>query len=427
MPPENQREDPLSTGVEPAALTGERPSSLITYLKAVGPGMMAGLADNDPAGVATYALAGAIAGYRQLWLVVVATFMVQAIQVTSARVGDVTQRGVLRLTRERYGWRIAALVAIVGALANQATLIADVAALGASLQILTGLPWQWFVLPGVLVLLATTIFSSFRLLKLLFFLIGTLLVSYVVTAFLVRPDWGQVLANTVLPTLPTSLPELEAAVALLGTTVSPYLLLWEAEGEREEHRTIRQFGLAEIDVTVGYIASDVVSYFIVLTTAATLHAHHQSIQTAADAASALRPLAGDLAGTIFALGLLGTALLAVPMFAISTGYIATETFGWQAGLSKTPAEAPGFYATLSLALLSGGLAALIGVDPIVALFDSQILDGFLMPVLIVVLGLLANDRHLMGTNRNTAYYNVWLVITFLVMAAGALWLLVSLA
>lgn len=397
-----------------------------SYLKAIGPGMMAGLADNDPAGVATYAIAGAVAGYRQLWLVVLATFMVQAIQVTSARVGAVTQQGVLRLTRQCYGWKVASFVAIIGVVANEATLIADVAALGASLQLLTGLPWQWFVVPSTVLLLVVTVFCSFYALRNYFLVIGTLLLAYVVTAFLVHPNWGQALSDSIPPTLPTNLLEIEAAVALLGTTVSPYLLLWEAEGEREAHRTWRQLGQAEVDVTVGYVASNVVSLFIVVTTAATLYVHHQSIHTAADAALALRPLAGNLAGAVFAVGLLGTGLLAVPMFAISTGFIATEIFGWQSGLSKSPTEAPGFYGVLTLAFLSGGLAAVLGVDPIVALFDSQILDGLLMPILIVVLAFLANDLRVMGTERNPPYYNVWMAVAFVVMTAGAVLLAVNL-
>ncbi|MGH2459222.1 MAG: Nramp family divalent metal transporter [Chloroflexota bacterium] len=406
------------------ATTGSR--RWLHYVKAIGPGMMAGLADNDPAGVASYAIAGAVAGYSQLWLIVLATFMVQAVQVSSARLGDVTQQGVLHLARARYGWKVGAVVAIAGLLANEATLIADVAALGASLELLTGLPWTWFVVPASIILLLVTVLCSYRGLRNVFLVIGLLLLSYVVTAFLVHPDWGAALRHTVIPTVPSQLVEIEAAVALLGTTVSPYLLFWEAEGEREAHRTRRQFRFAEVDVTVGYVASNVVSYFIVVTTAATLFVTHQQIRTAADAAMALRPLAGDLAEAVFAVGLLGAGLLAVPMFAVSSGYIATGMLGWQSGLSKTPAEAPGFYAILSVAFLSGGLAAVIGVDPFLMLLYSQILDTFLMPILIVVLFLLVNDRQVMGNERHSRYYNGWLVASCLVMTAGAILLVTHL-
>ena len=381
--------------------------------------MMAGLADNDPAGVATYAIAGAVAGFSQLWLLVLATLMVQAVQVSSAKVGDVTQQGVLRLTRLRYGWKLAALVGLLALITNEASLIADTAAIGASMQMLTGIAWQWFVFPAVLLLATITVFFNFQGLRNVFLAVGMLLLAYVVTAFLVHPSWSGALRATVSPEIPKGVPAIEAAVALLGTTVSPYLLLWEAEGEREAHRTRRQFGLAEIDVTLGYIASNVVSFFIIVTTAATLHVHHQSIATAADAAAALVPLAGNLAGVVFAAGLLGTGLLAVPMFAISTGYVVTEIVGWPAGLSTSVHEARGFYAVLLLAFLSGGLAVVLDVDPIVALFGSQILNGFLMPILVAVLFVLANDRRVMGRDRNGPYYNVWLVVTFVVMAAGA--------
>ena len=420
--------DPVRVATESVSPVGPAAAlrHWLLFAKAIGPGMMAGLADNDPAGVATYAIAGAVAGYEQLWLIVLATFMVQAVQVSSARLGDVTEQGVLHLARARYGWKVGAAVAIAGILANETTLIADVAALGASLEILTGLPWRWFVVPSSVILLLITVFFSYRRLRDFFLVVGMLLLAYVVTAFLVHPDWGTALRHTFLPTIPRGLPEIEAAVALLGTTVSPYLLFWQAEGEREAHRTRRQFHLAEVDVTAGYVASNLVSYFIVVTTAATLYASQQSIQTAPDAAMALRPLAGDFAEVIFAVGLLGTGLLAVPMFAISSGYIATEVLGWQSGLTKAPTEAPGFYAILSIAFLSGSLAAVIGVDPIVALLYSQILGSFLMPILIVVLYLLVNDRRLMGNERPSRYYNVWLVVSFVVITAGVVLLVVNL-
>lgn len=387
---------------------------------------MAGLADNDPAGVASYAIAGAAAGFAQLWLIVLATFMVQAVQVTSARLGDITQRGVLGLTKRRYGPTIALLIALVGLIANEATLLADTAAIGASLQILTGLPWQWFVLPAALVLLVITLFFDFQEIRIFFLVIGLLLLAYVATAFLAHPDWGTAVRDTVIPQLPSGLSQLEVAIALLGTTVSPYLIFWEAEGEREEHRTGGQFALAELDVTAGFVTSNLVSYFIIVTTAATLFAHHQRISTAADAADALRPLVGDLAGVIFAAGLLGAGLLAVPMFAISIGFIVAEVAGWPHGLSEHPSEARGFYVVLTLAFLSGAAAALLGVDPIVALFDSQILDGLLTPLLIALLFLLANDQRVMGNAENPRYYNVWLVISFIVMSVGALWLIAGL-
>ena len=274
------------------------------YLKALGPGLIAGLADNDPAGVATYAIAGAVAGFSQLWLLVLATFMVQAVQVTSARLGEVTQQGVLRLTRRRYGWTSAALAGLVVVIINEASMLADTAALGASLQLLTGLSWQWFIAPVIALLLA-----------------------YVLDALLVHPNWPVALRMTFIPVLPQGMTEIAAAVALVGTTINPYLLVWQAEGEREVHRTRCQLPLALVDVTVGYVFSNVISYFIIVTTAATFYVQHRSIQTAADAASALQPLAGHLASTVFALGLFGTGVLAVPVFAISTSYVVSELAG----------------------------------------------------------------------------------------------------
>jgi NRAMP (natural resistance-associated macrophage protein)-like metal ion transporter len=389
------------------------------YLKALGPGLIAGLADNDPSGVASYAIAGSIAGYRFLWLLLVATFMVQAIQVSAARLGEVTEQGFLGVVRRRYGSTFAAVAGLAILAANQTTLIADVAAVGAALQLLTGLAWRWFVLPAALLLLVGVVISDFRALRNVFVVVGLLLLAYVVTAFLAHPRWDQAIEGTFVPSLPRSSIELAAAVALLGTTVSPYLVVWQTQGEREAQRTQRHLPLAVVDVTAGYVMSNLLSYFIVVTTAATLYARHQSIATAADAAQALRPLAGDQASAIFAFGLLAAGCLAIPVFAIANGFVVSELLDWPAGLSKSFREAPSFYGVLAVALVAGGVAALLGVDPIVALFDSQILTGLLMVPIILVLGLLVNDRSVMGGGHSTSYYNIWLTLSFVVMAGAA--------
>ncbi len=396
------------------------------YFKALGPGLIAGIADNDPSGVATYAITGAVTGFSLLWLMVLATFMVQAVQVSAARLGQATQSGLVRVAQQRYGSGFGSVVAVLILAANQATLIADVAALGAVCQLLTGIAWQWFVMPGSVIILLVVVLCNFPWLRNVFVVVGLLLLAYVVTAFLVRPNWSEALRATIVPSVPGSTVELSAAVALLGTTVSPYLVVWQTQGECEARRTRGQFHLAVVDITVGYIASNVLSYFIIVTTAATLFVHHQSIATAADVADALRPLAGDQARIIFAVGLLATAVLAIPIFAISNGYVVSEILDWPAGLSKSPREAPGFYGVLSVALLSGGAAALLGVDPILALFYSQILVGLLMAPVILVLGLLVNDWVVMGESRNTLYYNAWLVVSFVVMVTGATMLVLSL-
>jgi Mn2+/Fe2+ NRAMP family transporter len=391
-----------------------------SYLGALGPGLMAGLSDNDPSGIVTYAISGAVAGYSQLWLLVLATFMVQAVQVSAARLGEVSQQGLLRATQRRYGQSFAVAVGLVIVVASLATLIADIAALGASLQLLTGLNWQWFVLPATVVIFLVAVICNFQGLRRIFMTVGLLLLSFVVTAFIAHPNWGEALRGAVIPTNPRSLPEIAGAVALLGTTVSPYLLVWQAEGERESPRL---FNLAVADITIGYVVSNLVSFFIIVTTAATLHVQHQTIRTAADVANALRPLAGNEATLVFGLGLLAASVLAIPIFAISTGFAVCEVFGWQTGLSRSIREAPEFYSAVGVALMSGGVAVFLGVDPIVALFESQILNGLLMPGLIVILAFLVNDERIMGTQKSTTYYNVWLGISFTVMASGAVFLI----
>jgi Mn2+/Fe2+ NRAMP family transporter len=413
--------DAFAAPPEPACL-----GRVSDYLRALGPGLVAGMSDNDPSGVATYAIAGAATGYSLLWLLVLATLIVQAVQASAARLGEVAQGGFIRVARQRYGPSLATVVALAILLTNEATLIADFAALGSSLQLITGLPWQWFILPASAVMLLVVVVSDFRWLRNVVAVVGSLLLAYIVTAFLTQPHWTDALRGTFIPTLPRTTFELATAVALLGTTVSPYLVVWQSEGEREVRRTGREFRLAVVDVTAGYVASNVVSYFIVVTTAATLFQHHQSIGTAADAANALRPLAGPLASVIFGVGLLAAACLSIPIFAIANGYVVCGLLDCPSGLAKSCREAPGFYGVLALTLVSGSGAVLLGVDPIVALFESQVLNGLLMPLIVVILGLLVNDRVVMGESRSTPYYNAWLAVSFVVMAGGAVMLVRSL-
>jgi Mn2+/Fe2+ NRAMP family transporter len=205
-----------------------------------------------------------------------------------------------------------------------------------------------------------------------------------------------VLRSTVVPPIKPSVAYFTAAVGLLGTTITPYLFFWQTAGEREERRGVEQMSESLIDVSSGMVVSNFVAYFIVVSTASTLYIHHKSVQTAADAARALEPFAGQFATVIFSVGVLGAGLLAIPVLAVSTGYIVAGTFGWRMGLGRQAFMAPGFYTVITLSLLTGVELAITGINPIKALFYSQVLDGLIAPIILALMVILVSRRRLMG-------------------------------
>jgi Mn2+/Fe2+ NRAMP family transporter len=247
---------------------------------------------------------------------------------------------------------------------------------------------------------------------------------------LARPNWGTILFNTFVPHLDFTFASVSSAVALLGATISPYNIFWQTQGEKEEKRpgTMRQqLRFAILDTSVGVVSGNLIAYFIIISSAATLFTHHKSINTASDAAQALVPILGPFAEYIFALGFIGAGLVAIPILLASTSYAVAGTFGWPAGLSKKPWQNEGFYLILTVALLVSLIMALLGLDPIQLLFWANILSGVLAPVLVVYLLMVGNNRKVMGKQRLGVLTNIGLVFTALVMFTAALLLFYGLA
>ncbi len=382
-------------------------------VKGLGPGIITGVADDDPSGISTYTVVGASYGYQLLWTSPLTLPLNIAVQDICARIGVVTGNGLSAVIARRYGRSLLFPIVFLLLVANIVNIGADVRAIAAAIDLLTGIPSLLLVAPvGVAIALVEVVVPYPRLARYLKLL--TLVVfAYVVGAFFANPDWGAAARATVLPEFHLDAGVLAALVAILGTTISPYLFFWQTseEVEEEEERGLRPEELpagelrrllhaARLDVATGMVMANVGFYFVVLTAAAALHASGQTdVTSAADAAAALEPLAGSAAKFLFAVGIIGTGLLAIPVLAGSSAYAAAELFGWREGLSSTLRQAPQFYAVIALATFLGIGMSFAGVSEIQALYFAAIVNGLIAPVSLVVIMLAAHDPEVLGEHR----------------------------
>ena len=376
----------------------------------LGPGLITGAADDDPSGIATYSQAGAQFGYAMLWTVLFTLPLMAAIQVVSARIGYVTGRGLAANIRTAYPRPV--VLGVVGMLlvANTLNIAADIAAMAEALRLVVGGPAQLYAVGFGLLCLALPVFLSYpayvRWLKWL----TLALLSYVAVAFTLHIEWWEVLKQAAWPELPGSHEMLLMLVALFGTTISPYLFFWQAAQEMEDvqARTVEPPTLMQVrwhlrrirrDTIAGMAFSNLIAFFIMLSTAATLHAAGvRDIQTSAQAAQALRPLAGELTFLLFALGIIGTGMLAVPVLAGSAAYAVAEAAGWQCSLKLRLDKGEGreFYALMAVATFGGVLLCFTPADPVKELFWSAVINGVISAPIMAVTMLLATRSETMG-------------------------------
>ena len=409
-------------------------------LRRLGPGLITGAADDDPSGIATYSQVGAQFGYGLAWTMLFSLPFMVIVQEISGRIGCVTGRGIAENLRRHYpAWLVRSLILLL-LLANVINLAADLGAMGAALQLLlAGNARLYTCLFGILCVVAE-IFISYRLYSGLLKWLTLSLFAYVAVVFSVNLPWGQAIEATVIPRLSLDHDGAMALVAVLGTTISPYLFFWQAGLEVEERRRtdpnpicltrpdfIQQLRRIRFDTIVGMAVSNVVAVFIIYATAATLHASNvTTIETSSQAAEALRPIAGRFTFVIFAAGIVGTGLLAVPVLAGSSAYAVSEAFAWHEGLSRRMLQAKSFYATIAIATLSGVALNFTSLNPVRALYWSAVVNGLLAPPAMVVMMLAASNTRIMGTLTVPTAIRVggWSATT-LMLAAGLSFLLQS--
>jgi NRAMP (natural resistance-associated macrophage protein)-like metal ion transporter len=367
----------------------------------MGPGIITGFAGNDAGGVTTYTAVGAHYGFAMLWLLLLSTAGLVVIQEMCARMGAVTGKGLSDLIRERFGvrWTIVAMVALL--IANGSNVVAEFAGVAASLELL-GVQRIVSVPAAALVIWALVVFFSYRVVERALFVLVLAFVAYPVSAFIVKPDWSSVALGIALPTLPTEQAALIAALALVGTKITPYMIIYIQASIVDKGIGRDLYRFARVDVFLGALLTGLNGFFIVIVAGAVLFPNHVAVNSAADAAQALGPLAGDQAKLLFGVGLFGASLLAATVMPLSTSYAICEAFGWEAGISKNFREAPVFMGLFTLLLVVGGLIVLSPNIPLIPLIlVSQNVNGLLLPIVLVFILKLAGDRALMGDQANS--------------------------
>lgn len=426
-----------STKTEPAR---EIARGLSGFFRALGPGLITGAADDDPSGISTYSIAGASYGLSTLWTALLSFPLMAAVQLMCARLGMVTGRGLGSVIRTRYApwisWTTCAFVII----ANVFNIGADLVGMAESAQLIAGGAVMFWTPMFAIFIVILLLWASYRTMVKVFKWLTVALFAYFITAFLAHPDWLAVLRSTFVPHIEWSRNFLAVLVGILGTTISPYLFIWQAAQEVEEDRdrgkqtvsqrrgaTALELRIARTDVVTGMLLSNLVMYFLILTTAATLNRHGIThIDTARQAAEALRPFAGNSAYLLFTLGLVGTGMLAIPVLAGSCAYAVADARKWRsASLNAKASEAPKFYAVITLCVLAGVCFDFSRVSAVKLLFWSAILNGLLATPLIVMVVLLTSDRKVMGSKINSMPMKVLGWACVLIMGAAATGLLLS--
>ena len=402
-------------------------------LRSLGPGVITGAADDDPSGIATYSVAGAQLGTKLLWTALITWPLMAAVQMMCARIGKVTGQGLAGNFRQRFPrWLLLAFVVSLLA-ANTINIAADLAGMADAAAMLSGINSHWFVVAFALLISWATVKLRYQQIASVLKWLVLVLFAYPITAFIAGANWTQVLRDTVVPSMPHNRDEWATLVAILGTTISPYLFFWQASEEVEEEKssgqstlalrrgaTSQELDLRNIDVGVGAFFSNMVMFFIILTTAITLNGHGVTkIETSRQAAEALRPFAGNFAATLFTLGIVGVGFLAIPTLAGSTAYAFAETLGWRQGLNKELRQARWFYALILVSTGVGVGLDFIGINPVKALYWTAVINGLLAPFLLVGILIVARDKKLMqGQPSSRLGWAVVAIATVAMFAAG---------
>jgi NRAMP (natural resistance-associated macrophage protein)-like metal ion transporter len=414
-------------------------SSIKRFLRALGPGLITGAADDDPSGIGTYSTAGAALGFATLWTAVATFPLMSVVQLICAKIGMVTGMGLAGVLRKHYSRGLLYPATLGLVVANTINAGADIGAIAAAINLLLPIPIAWMLVPIAVIIVTLQIWGSYRLISRVFKWLALTLFAYIGAAILSKPPWREVLKATFIPHLSLDGKYLLTLVAILGTTISPYLFFWEASEEVEEEiamgrskqneregATSEELRGAAWDTYIGMFFCNLVFYFVILAAASTLHAHGKTdIQSATEAAEALRPFAGNLSSVLFALGLIGAGFLAVPVLTGSCAYAVAETFGWECSLADKLNEARQFYAVIVGSTFLGLFINFLGINPIAALFWAAVINGLISPPLLVIIMLVSNNRKVMGDRVNGLATNIVGWTAAVVMFAAAIGMILT--
>lgn len=382
------------------------------------PGIVTGSADDDPSAISTYSVAGATTGFSQLWLLLVSTPLLIAIHKMTGRIGDVAKKGLISLIKEKFGLSAAFLCLIILVLANLFTLVADIIGMAAGFQLLTGKNYIYFIVPVVILIWYIIVFDNYQHIARYFFWFSGILLAYIFSGILAKPDWWLVLKSVLWPKINFSFVYLSAGLALLGSTFSPYTFFWQTREELEERHTVKNIQQTDRAISLGFIWSNLIAFFIMVAAATVVTKTSLEILTVKDVAQALAPLAGGWAAKLFGLGLIGSGILAIPILAASSAYATAEFFNWPNGLSGKPSRAKGFYSVITAGFLICLVALFFDLHPIKLMFYSQALVGILAPVLVYFILKIAGSKKIMGAYRShwSQLAAGWFLIALLILA-----------
>ena len=399
------------------------PSGIWRWLAILGPGLIASSAGNDAGGIATYSSTGARYGYELIWVMLLITISLCVVQEMSARLGAATGRGLLDLIRERFGVGWAVLAVGVVLIANGGLIVSEFVGIGAAVELL-GFNKLLMIPAAAALIFYLVVFGNYGRVEKFFLLMTLVFFAYPVAAIMAHPHWGLVAHGAFVPTLRKDPDYIFLLVGLMGTTITPYMQIFQQSSTVERGGDRRRYGPERADAYVGAIFSNLMSIFMIIATAATLHAAGKThIETAADAARALEPVAGHFAGVIFAVGLLGASLLAAAVLPLATSYAVSEAFGFSKGVGLDFRRARIFFTLFTLLIAFGAGAALIPHLPVIKLLLwIQVLNGILLPIILVFILLLINDSRLTKELKNTRLYNVlgWGTFVVITLAVGVM-------
>ena len=417
---------------KPLQLFFNRRTRLLVLFSVIGPGIITGTVDNDATGITGYALAGSQFGYDLLWLLIVTAVCLAAIQEMVARMGTVTGKGLSDLIRERFGVVPTVWVMILLFVANAATTVAEFAGIAGASQLLFGNAARFVAIPVCALLVWFLVLrGSFRVVERILLTLALVFVGYIVSALLAHPNWGDVLHHTVVPTIHPTAPFLLIIITIVGTTITPWMAFFQQSNVADKGLSPSDLRFERIDTYTGILALNVVAFFIIVATGATVFVHHVHVNPADPSAFAhialgLKPLAGQFAEQLFAIGLLNASLMGASVLPLSTTYAITEAFGLERGIDKSFGEAPAFLTIYTTMIVLGAGIAMFPAAPLALITNlPNIVNGLMLPLLLPILILLANDKRIMGRYANTPLFNVFSGVVFVFLSLVTLAFLAS--
>ena len=395
----------------------KRPRKALLVLAAMGPGIVTAMAGNDAGGISTYSTAGAQFGFGTLWVIPIMCVLLAVVETTAGRMGAVTGKGFAALIRERFGIRLTALAMLALLIGNVATTFSEFAGIASGMEMF-GVSKYVSVPVAALAVWLLVVGGSYKRVQNVFLALSFVFVTYIIAAFLAEPDWGQALEDTVIPQVGGDPSFIALVIAMIGTTIAPWMMFFTQSNVVEKGLTPKDLPLQRVDAVSGTIAACLVAWFIIVTTGAVLHPQGVAIDSAADAARALAPFAGQYAEALFAIGLVAASFLAACVLPLTTAFVICEAFGWEAGVSFKWKEAPAFKSIFTFVIVFSAAVVLIpGINLLSVMLTAQFVNGVILPVLLAFMAIIAADKRVMGKHRSRPLSKVLVWATVGVVAA----------